>query len=125
MTLLVPDVGEDDVLQKWLNQSLTLKLYSNNISPAESDTAASYTEVSGGGYVAKTLIFADWVISGGIATYLKRDWTFTGAIGGSGIAYGYFIVDGSGTLLWAERFTTPYTPIANSLVRVTPKIQAT
>ena len=49
MTLVVPNVGEVRALEHILDESLTLKLYSNNITPSETDTASTYTEVSGGG----------------------------------------------------------------------------
>jgi hypothetical protein len=129
MSLLVPDVGEVAALQKWLNQNLTLKLYSNNKIPAEADTAASYTEVTGGGYSSKTLTFGTWIIgSDGIATYIAQDFTFTGTTVAPGTVYGYFIVDGSNVLLWAERFPAsvlPFSPNVGSLIRITPRIQAT
>jgi len=129
MSLLVPDVGEVAALQKWLNQNLTLKLYSNNKIPAEADTAASYTEVTGGGYANKTLVFGTWSIAAtGIATYTAQDFSFTGVTGAPGTVYGYYIVDGSNVLLWAERFPAsvlPFSPVNGSLIRITPRIQAT
>lgn len=131
MSLLVPDVGEVQALTKWLNQNLTLKLYSNNKTPAEGDTAASYTVVSGGGYANKTLAFANWTIGTTAGTtsaqYTVQDFNFTGVTVAPGTVYGYYIVDGSNNLLWAERFSEaslPFSPVANSLIRITPRIEA-
>lgn len=127
MTLIVPTVGENEILNKFLNQSLTLKLYSNNRIPAAGDTASSYTEVTGGGYANFALVFGTWVVSGGIATYVAHDFTFTGATGAPGTIYGYFVVNGSGVLCWAERFSesvVPFTPTNGSVIRVTARIQA-
>jgi hypothetical protein len=132
MSLLVPNVGEVQALTKWLNQTLTLKLYSNNLTPAEGDTAASYTEVAGGGYASKSLTFANWTIgtAAGVtsAQYTPaQDFTFTGVTNAPGTVYGYYIVDGSNNLLWSERFSEsflPFEPVANSLIRVTPRIEA-
>lgn len=129
MSLLVPDVGEVQALTKWLNQTLTLKLYSNNVTPAEGDTAASYTEVAGGGYASKSLTFANWVIAtaAGVtsAVYDSQFFGFTGVTNAPGTVYGYYVVDGSNNLLWAERFSAPpFTPVANSLIKITPRIEA-
>ena len=131
MTLVVPNVGEQSALNKLLNQNLTLKLFSNNITPGETDTAASYTEVSGGGYASKPLTFANWTVTPGAPTAAlynaAQDFSFTGATGAPSTIYGYYIVDGSNVLILAERFApavVPFTPIAGSLIRITPRIEA-
>jgi len=129
MTIVVPNTGEVRALTEWLTAgNLTLKLYSNDKTPAESDTAANYTEVSGGGYSSKTLSSGSWSIASGdptVATYAYQDFSFTGATAAPGTIYGYFVVDASGILVWAERFeaaVVPYTPSTGKLVRITPKI---
>lgn len=128
MSLVVPTVGLNSDLNKLLNQVLTLKLYSNNITPAAGDTAATYTVVTGGGYLNKSLTFANWVVAAGVATYnAAQDFTFTGATGAPGTVYGYYVVDGSNVLLWAERFPSgvlPFTPANGSLIRITPRLTA-
>ena len=60
MALLVPDVGEVELLKRLLyanagSENGTLKLYKTNVTPAESDTAGTYTEADFTGYSAKTL----------------------------------------------------------------------
>lgn len=131
MTLIVPNVGEVNNLESFLKSAnLTLKLYSNNITPAETDTAVTYTEVTGGGYVAKTLIAASWTITSGnpsFGSYAAQDFTFTGATGAPGTIYGYFVVDALNVLRWAERFpagVVPFSPINGSLIRVIPRFEA-
>lgn len=123
---LMATVGKNEMLNKLVNQVLTLKLFSNNVTPALGDTAATFTEISGGGYVSKTLAFASWVVASGIATYnAAQDFNFTGATAAPGTAYGYFIINASGTLIAAERFAAgvlPFSPVNGSLIRVTPKI---
>lgn len=130
MTLRIPNIGEDRLLGMALGKytqeaSLTLKLFSSNTTPADTDTAGTYTEVSGNGYAAKTLANASWTITQGAPTeavYAQQEWTFTGAAGN---VYGYFIVGTtSGNLMWAERFTDgPYDITASGdVIRVTPKI---
>lgn len=127
MTLYVPEASKVTLFNDMLAAGVTLKLYSNNKTPAAGDTAASYTEVTGGGYAAKLLTFANWVVSAGspaVAQYNAAQYfNFTGT---AGSMYGYFLVRTSGGLLiLAERFpeaSVPFTPINGSLVRLTPRI---
>jgi len=129
MTLYVPEASLATMLEKILNQSLTLKLYSNNVIPSAADTTATYTEVSGGGYVSKTLTFANWVITPGgpaVALYNAfQDWFFTGATDAPGTIFGYFVIQTTGgLLLWAERFpaaTIPFVSQNGSLIRIKPR----
>jgi len=130
LALLVPDVGEVRLLEIALKtRNQTLKLYVNDKTPAEGDTAASYTEMSTCGYAAKTLTAGSWSISsaGGITTasYAQQIWTFTA--GGPTRVYGYFIVDTlDGTIVWAERFAVlasdcPLIQYDGDQIKVTPK----
>lgn len=126
---MIPNVGEAKNLQKILNQDITIHLFSNNITPAETDTAGNYTEVVGGGYAAKTLVYASWTIvagSPGVASYAAQDFDFTGTTTAPGTVYGYYLLDADGVLMGSERFpegVLPFTPAVGSLVRVTPKYQ--
>lgn len=129
MTLFIPEASKVTIFSLILGSSLTLKLYSNNKTPAAADTAASYTEVSGGGYSAKTLTTGNWTKTAGspaVAQYnAAQDFNFTGTTASPSVIYGYFIIDGSSNLIYAERFpsaSVPFTPINGSLVRVTPRI---
>lgn len=130
MTLYVPQASLATILGKILLANLTLKLYSNNVTPGASDTAATYTEVAGGGYINLPLTFANWGITPGnpaVALYnAAQDFNFTGATTTPGTIYGYFIVNASGGLLvYAERFpagNVPFTPGNGSLIRLTPRI---
>jgi hypothetical protein len=127
MTLFIPEVSEVTMLQKILNQDLYLRLYSNNVTPANGDTAASYTEVAGGGYSQFTLTYANWTITGGnptVALYSNfQDWNFTGTTNAPGTVYGYYVVQVSdGKLVYSERFpVVPFTPVLNSLIRIRPR----
>ena len=132
MAIVVPDVGEVEFLKAALgvaamNATTTLKLYTNNITPGESDTASTYTEASGSGYAAKTLTGTSWsvatVTGTTTGTYAQQTWTFSGALGN---VYGYFIIRAdSGVLLCAERFTDGPYNIANNgdQILLTPAIQ--
>jgi len=104
--------------------ALTLKLYMNDVTPGDTDTAVTYTEMSGQGYASKALAAGSWVVAqnAGVAeaTYAKQTWTFTG--GAAVPVYGYYVVDAGGVLRWSERFVATYSAeFANDAVSVTPK----
>lgn len=130
MSVVVPNVFEKEILTDKLNTALTLRLYSNNATPIGTSTAASFTEVTGGGgYANKPLTFAHWTIIEGdptVAVYdTPQEWTFTGPTNAPGTIYGYFVTRNSdGKLLWAERFPAgliPFNAIAGSIIKVTPR----
>ena len=131
MSQVVPDALEVEVLTTLLTSALTMRLYSNNATPSGSSSAASFTEVTGGGYANKPLTFAHWTIVAGdpsTATYdAAQVWTFTGATGGPGTIYGYYVTRNSdGKLMWAERFppaNVPFTPINGSVINVLPAFE--
>jgi hypothetical protein len=131
MTLLVPNIGEEDMLKAILNHTAAtnpiLKLYQSNTTPAETDTAATYTEATFTGYSSATLTGSSWTVTPGAPTegsYAQQ--TFTSSAGSQNQAiYGYFVTrTTSGNLAWAERFTDgPYTIVNNGdAIKITPKI---
>lgn len=132
MSLVVPDAFEVEVLTNWVTSALTMKLYGNDVTPSGGSSAATFTEISGGGYAAKPLTFANWTVSAGDpsqAVYNAiQQWTFTGPIGGTGNIYGYFVTRNSdGKLMYAERFPSanvPFVPIAGSIIKVLPRLTA-
>lgn len=128
MPLVVPDAVEVLILQMFLNTPLTLRLFGNNVTPGPASVAADFNEIAGGGYANKSLVFAGWSFTPNAPSYglyTKQSWNFTGAINAPGTIYGYYITrDSDSILLWAERFgvaVVPFTPVAGSLVEVTPK----
>lgn len=132
MSLVIPNSIEVSLLQFLLQVGdLKLRLFSNDYEPAENMTVSSFTEVSGGGYAAKTLDKDNWTITEGNpseALYATQTFQFTGAIGGSGNVYGYYITDATGlAVIWAENIpsaVSPFTPTNGSFVRLIPRIQA-
>lgn len=131
MAGLVPHVGEELALKNLLNhtppQDQVVKLFVNNVTPSEGDTAATYTEMSTQGYASKALTGASWVVTPGAppsAAYSQQTWTFDGT-GGATVVYGYFIVQAwSGELIGAERFDVPPTMSNNGdQIKVTPKLR--
>lgn len=130
MALLVQNNGEAVALSLLVNkvttpENLVLRLYTSNTTPAETDTAGTYTEASGNGYTAITLTGATWTVTPGAPTeaaYPEQTFTFTGNLGN---VYGYFMTRvTSGDLIYSERFTDgPYNIAGNGYqIKVTPKI---
>lgn len=131
MALNVPDVGENLILEMMVNktaaQNLVLKLYQNNITPSDSDTAATYTEATFTGYSSAALTGATWgSASGGSITYGAQQ-TFTCSGVSSQTIYGYFIIQTTSTVLvWSERdASAPFTIVnIGDNVKITPTITA-
>lgn len=96
-------------------QNLTMRLFSNNITPSSSDIFDTYISPSGGGYTTKTLTNGSWSLSAenqiAYATYPLQTWTFSGSLDcTTPKVYGYYVTDVNNMLIWAERFETPYIP---------------
>lgn len=133
MTILVPNTGEVIALNYLVNKvtttrDLIYRLFATNVTPAETDTAGSYTEATGGGYAAKTLTGASWTVTGGApstASYAQQDYTFTGALTTNDTVYGYYVTRATDAdLVLAETFTA-FTPANNGdKILLTPQITA-
>lgn len=119
MPIVFANAGEVIALKNIVNntapQNLVLKLYSNNKTPAKTDVAADYTEVSGFGYSSVTLTPANFTFTPGdpsSAAYPQLTFTFSGA---AGFIYGYYVTQAtSGLLIFANRFTNAPIQIANA-----------
>lgn len=130
MTLIIPNNGEGDALEYFVNraapQNLVLRLFSNNITPAETDTAATYTELAVSGYAAVTLTGASWgAPSEGAPSsiaYAQQTFSFTG----SGSLYGYYMTRASsGRIAVAERDPAGvFTFNSGDSYKVTPQLTA-
>lgn len=131
MTLLVPNNGEGDMLTYLVNKSaaenLVLRLFKNNVVPAETDTAATYTEATFTGYSAATLTGANWTVTEGApsnAAYAQQSFT-SSANQTQQLIYGYYLTRASsGRIAWAEVFADGPYSIANNgdVIKVTPTI---
>lgn len=131
MALVVPNEAEVVALKAWTGKTAaaawTLRLFSNNVTPAAADVFATYTEVAGGGYAAKSITAANWVVTAGTpsnAQYAAQTFTFTGATNAPGTVYGYYITDANSKIVVAERLVAPpFTPAVNGdAIIVTPAI---
>jgi hypothetical protein len=129
MALLVPDVGDVEMLTRVLNKGATgdvkLHLYTNNYTPVAGSTVANFTECAAAGYAAITLAGASWAISTSAGTTTASYAAQTFNLTASAVIYGYFVTNAAGTIvLWAELFTSaPFNiPSGGGSVQVTPKI---
>jgi hypothetical protein len=132
MAMVLMDTGAEQILNSYFKKiepstgnNLTLKLFVNNITPADDDVVGDYTEAAGGGYAAKTLIAASFTVSdvSGImqAAYAQQQFVFTGPLTTNPTIYGAYIVDADGVLICAELAPADYTPVSNGdLYAVTP-----
>lgn len=132
MAFITVDVGEVLLLKYMLNnvtpEDVQLHLYTNNVTPTESDDLTDYTESSATGYTPFALAGTAWTFAtaGGTSSAIYARQTFTFST--SETAYGYYLtnIDGSSvdTLVWAERFTgAPYTvPTGGGTIDIDPKI---
>jgi hypothetical protein len=132
MGIIVPNTLEIEILTDKFTLPLTLRIFGNNYVPVGISLAANFTEIAGGGYVAKPLTFANWVITPGDPSFAlynaQQIWTFTGPINAPATIFGYYVTRNSdGKLMWAERFPVglvPFTPILGSIIKVIPKFVA-
>lgn len=133
MAMVVCRNGQTVALSYLVNKvtttrDLIYRLFATNVTPADTDTAGTYTEAAGGGYAAKTLTGASWTVTGGaptVASYAQQDYTFTGALTTNPTIYGYFVTRATDAdLILAEAFTS-FTPAASGdKVLLTPRIEA-
>jgi hypothetical protein len=133
MALLVPNVGENIALSYLVGKVTTVRdlvyrLFATNVTPAETDTAGTYTEAAGGGYASKTLTGASWTVTNGApteASYAQQDYTFTGTLTTNPTVYGYYVTRATDAdLVLAEAFSS-FTPTNNGdKILLTPKITA-
>ena len=118
-------IGLEALINKTAPQTLILRLFTNNKTPAEADTEADYTEATGFGYASISLTPATFVTTPGApsdVTYPQQTFTFTGALGN---VYGYYLTQTtSGKAVAGERFADgPYNIVNNGdQIKLTPKI---
>lgn len=130
--LLVPNNGEGDIANATIGVTTNitapiLRLFQNNVTPAETDVASTYTEATWTGYSAITLTPGSWSVVEGAptrASYAQQTYTST-AGSQSQTNYGYYMTrTTNGRIILAERFTDgPYTIVNNGdQIKVTPQI---
>lgn len=131
MALNMPDVGENKTLEMLVNktapENLVLRLFINNITPSDTDTAATYTEAGFPGYAPINLTGASWnAASAGSITYSAQQ-TFTCSGVATDNVYGYYITQVTSTvLMWSEKdASAPFAVrLLGDTVKLTPVITA-
>jgi hypothetical protein len=128
---LLTDLLGGGALENWM-----FKLYSSNTTPAETDTAATYTEATFTGYGAKTLTrsvgASTWNTPGltgsvlaagcGKSTYGSSAQSFSAT--SAQTIFGYFTVGATSTkLIQAERFAASITTSNPSTIQITPSLE--
>lgn len=131
MALIVPDLGEIELLTKLLintndTEDYLLRLYKNSYSPSASTVVADFTQANFTTYAEKTIARGDWSSPSGIGVPQKAESSVTaqswtcGATGNT--IYGYYVVGStSGVCLWAEEFVSPRILADGDILNLTPK----
>ena len=122
MALNVPDTAELLALKAFVGHTAQTEdqvvgLFVSNITPADTDTAATYTaiEAAGAGYARKTLTKANWSVAANPISYAAQTWTFTGPLTGNATIYGYFVLRATSLdIMWSENFGAGFQPLANN-----------
>jgi len=129
MALVVPDLGEIELLTKLLintadTEDYILKLYKNNYTPIAATVVGSFTEADFTNYVDKTIARSDWAAPSTVSNKAEssvttQSWT-CGAT--TNTIYGYYVVGAtSGVCLWAEEFATERVLADGDILNLTPK----
>lgn len=130
MAFVVCNNGEGDALKAIVAHTaataLILKLFKTSVTPAETDTDASYTEADFTGYSSVSLTGASWTITEGApsdATYAAQDFASSADQTLQNIYGAYMVRTTSGRLFAAQDFSAAR-PIENNgdTISVTPTI---
>lgn len=131
MAIVIPDVALVDTLEieraSFNAGGTVMKLYANNYTPVAATVLGDFSEATFPGYAsANNDPYGAAAMVGPVAQIDATEAVFTRGVGvGSEDIYGYWVEDGAGNLLYAERFAGgPYT-IANvgDLIGVTVHYQ--
>ncbi len=129
MALVVPDLGEIELLTKLLKntadtEDYILKLYKNNYTPIAATVVGSFTEADFTNYVDKTIARSDWATPSTVSNKAEssvatQSWT-CGVT--TNTIYGYYVVGAtSGVCLWAEEFAAARVLADGDILNLTPK----
>ncbi len=137
MSIMSPNEGKQEILARVLygnagSENLSLRLFKNNVTPAETDTTATYTVANFTGYSNQTLTSSQaagtWpvpTVASNLAssTYATTiTWTATS----DQTIYGYFIVGASsGKTYFSQAFASPKSLVGadSDQISIIPKIQ--
>jgi hypothetical protein len=117
----------NDILTNSTAGNFKLKLFTNNYTPTNADTPASFTEATFTGYAAITLTRSvsgsTWTInsssSPAVASYPAQSFNATSAQ----TVYGYYITNAAGTIVYgADKFSSAISLTNPSTLNFTPQI---
>ena len=129
MALVVPDLGEIELLTKLLintndTEDYIVRLYKNNYSPINTTVVGDFTEADFTNYTAKTITRSDWASPSTVANKAESSATaqsWTCGITGNTL-YGYYVIGStSGVCLWAEQFAASRILVDGDILNLTPK----
>lgn len=110
MAVTISKAARLAMLKSFLAESLTLKLFKSDTDPSRSD---SFNEADFVGYAAIVLTRDGWEYADEKAAYPPQ--IFVSKKGNqSQNVFGYYVVDKTGVVLWAERFPAAPYLIANN-----------
>lgn len=135
MALVVPDLGELELLDKMLKDALStdenyiMKLYQNNYTPVagSGNPSGTFTEANFTNYTNRTLTRANWSAAATVSNKAEssygtspQSWT-CGATGNT--IYGYYVQQANAPsyVLWAELFSTARVLANGDILNITPK----
>jgi hypothetical protein len=112
MSIIITNIAKQKFLENFFSvENLTLKLFSNDVTPSSTDDSDSFEEFSGGNYSSVELNSSEWNITSSDVFYPQINWSFENV---SGNIYGYYIVDQNDSVIFAERFPNAPYAVSNS-----------
>jgi hypothetical protein len=121
MSYVLTQIGSKKILNSYFNnvypdsgKDLTLRLFVNDYTPTTMDIVSNYIEANeGGGYQSIILNNGLWSINNLTEIdYTIQVFNFTDVLNGDNTVFGYYITDGDGDLILAERCSN-FTPLTN------------
>lgn len=108
--ITAPNVGEVLLLKYMLNNTaptdINIHLYTNNVTPAESDVLGTYTEATDPAYLAVSCPGASWTFATVLGTSSATHANISFSFSTTASIYGAYATDSTNTyLLFSERFT--------------------
>lgn len=126
MPLKVTNAGEIRLITHMIVDSartLTVRLYQNDYTPVDNSAASNFTESTFGGYTSRTLVPGSWNTATTNASgkaEIRYSSDLTWAATSTQTVHGYYVLDSTGTVLWAERFAQPRALIDGDSLSLSP-----
>ena len=128
----LPDAEEARILQNFIRNPISLRLFSNNITLSDTTTLASFVEVVGPfSYAPITLTPGFWNLVSSppdpyVIAYAPQTFNLTYATSPPNTIYGYYLVDmTTGLYIGGENFAesvSPFVPVRNSHITISLRL---